>query len=170
MLPISIGYWPLELDTGNNGNISAACPPPARSSPSGHAASEIWSLSSHYRRSERLVHLRDIADEVERLGLRDLAVEHRRDVALRRERAADDLVFRRRLGDGAHLRNSPAPSTHYHAICSAMRFHTHRNLIFSLPSAFPCGIIPPCSGNQAFQGRRCRSWRWCGRGPCGWRL
>ena len=52
-----------------------------------------------HRRPERLVRLRDVADGVERLGLRHLAVEHRRDVALRGERAADDLVFRRRLGD-----------------------------------------------------------------------
>ena len=48
---------------------------------------------------QRLVRLRDVADGVERLGLRHLAVEHRRDVAFRGERAADDLVFRRRLGD-----------------------------------------------------------------------
>ena len=52
-----------------------------------------------HRRPERLVRLRDVADGVERLGLRNLAVEHRRGVALRRERAADDLVLRRRLGD-----------------------------------------------------------------------
>ena len=55
--------------------------------------------SHAHRRPERLVRLRDVADGVERLGLRDLAVEHRRDMALRGERAADDTVFRRRLGD-----------------------------------------------------------------------
>ena len=52
-----------------------------------------------HRRPERLVRPRDVADGVERLGLRDLAVEHRRDVALRRERAAQDPVGLRGLGD-----------------------------------------------------------------------
>lgn len=41
----------------------------------------------------------DVADRVKRLGLRLLAVEHGRDVALRREGAVEDRVGLRGLGD-----------------------------------------------------------------------
>jgi len=33
-----------------------------------------------------------------------------------------------------------------------MRFHTHRNLIFGLPSSHPFGIIVPCYENQTILG------------------
>lgn len=45
-----------------------------------------------HRPPERLVRLRDVADRVGRFGLRHLAAGHCRDMALRRERAAQHLV------------------------------------------------------------------------------
>ena len=47
------------------------------------------------RRPERLVRRRDVADQVERLDLRHMAVEHCRNVALRGERPAQHLVYLR---------------------------------------------------------------------------
>ena len=52
-----------------------------------------------HRRPERLVRGSYVADRVERLGLRHLAVEHRRDVALRGERPALHLVRLRGFRD-----------------------------------------------------------------------
>ena len=52
-----------------------------------------------HRTPKRVVRPRDVADRIERLGLRHLAVEHCRDMALRREGAAEDPVGLRGLGD-----------------------------------------------------------------------
>ena len=52
-----------------------------------------------HRRPERLVRGSDVADRVERLCLRHLAVEHRRDMALRGERPALHLVRLRGFRD-----------------------------------------------------------------------
>lgn len=50
-------------------------------------------------RPERLVRGCDVADRVERLGLRHLVVEHCGDVALRGERASDHIVLLRGFRD-----------------------------------------------------------------------
>ena len=52
-----------------------------------------------HRTPKRAVRPRDVADRIERLGLRHLAVEHCRDRTFRREGATEDLVGLRGLGD-----------------------------------------------------------------------
>ena len=52
-----------------------------------------------HRAPERLVRVRDVADRIERLGLRHLTVEHCRDMAFRREGAAQDVMGFRCLDD-----------------------------------------------------------------------